>query len=327
MNWLKIIGIINYWKTKQNKKKQKTQIINLSNTSENCKIKGKAYFTWQAQLSNNRLPQWVYRIQFLHFTIKPHVWLTRAHVQTEGIHPELPLSDRRIHGFMSPPPPASGATCSEDWTRSISGCSHQTLSLFFSGQLTSKEWTVPCCRSICWELPILGIRKSWLSSALRQLKESSARLNSWTGLSHAAGTFQDNASAGRHLFSGCFYYFGGVNAALFHGGASPGTIQKKQYEYYQGFTQVAHWLKQDFCLNGLFHRFFWFALIFSIFKKWHTVLEWWPCPSLTSQPLLELSLLYHTGLYTPTIHPRSQSGQNDTFELIATSRNCEWTAN
>lgn len=225
------------------------------------------------------------------------------------------------------PPPTSGATCSEDWTRSISGCSHQTLSLFFSGQLTSKEWTVPCCRSICWELPILGIRKSWLSLALRQSKESSARLNSWTGLSHAAGTFQDNASAGRHLFSGCFYYFGGVNAALFHGGASPGTIQKKQYEYYQGFTQVAHWLKQDFCLNGLFHRFFWFALIFSIFKKWHTVLEWWPCPSLTSQPLLELSLLYHTGLYTPTIHPRSQSGQNDTFELIATSRNCEWTAN
>ena len=228
---------------------KKPPIINLSITVEKCKIKGKAYFTSQAQAATVSMPYPTFP-----FHNKTYLWLTRAHVQTEGIHPELPLSDRRIH--------RSGATCSEDWTRSISGCSHQTLSLLFSGQLTSKEWTVPCCRSICWELPILGIRKSWLSLALRQSKESSARLNSWTGLSHAAGKLQDNASAGRHLFSGCFYYFGGVNATLFHGGDSTGTIQKKECEYYHGFTQVARWLKQDFSLNWLFCRFFclrWFS--------------------------------------------------------------------
>lgn len=139
------------------------------------------------------------------FTIKTCAWLTHANVQTEGVHLELPLADRQIHRFMSSPVRCNLPRRSDEVYLRL--FSHQTLFLL-SGQLTSKEWTVPCCRSICWELPILGIRKSWLSSVLRQSKESSAWLNSWTGLSHAAATLQDNATAGRRLFSACFYYLG-----------------------------------------------------------------------------------------------------------------------
>ncbi len=109
------------------------------------------------------------------FTWKTCVWLTHANIQTEGVHPELPLAERQVHRFMF-----CSVRCNlsrrsdEDY---LSLFSHQTLFILF-GQLTLKECTVPCCRSICWELPILGIRKSWLSLALRQSKESSAWLNS-----------------------------------------------------------------------------------------------------------------------------------------------------
>lgn len=53
-----------------------------------------------------------------------------------------------------------------------------------------------------------------------------------------SGTFQDNATAARGLFSGCFYYFCGFNTTLFHGCALQNIIQEHEYEYYQGFTQV-----------------------------------------------------------------------------------------
>ena len=77
---------------------KKPPIINLSITVEKCKIKGKAYFTSQAQAATVSMPYPTFP-----FHNKTYLWLTRAHVQTEGIHPELPLSDRRIHRFMSSP--------------------------------------------------------------------------------------------------------------------------------------------------------------------------------------------------------------------------------
>lgn len=52
------------------------------------------------------------------------------------------------------------------------------------------------------------------------------------------GTFLDNATSARGLFSGCFYYFCEFNTTLFHGSAFQDNIQEHEYEYYQSFTQV-----------------------------------------------------------------------------------------
>ena len=130
-------------------------------------------------------------------------------------------------------------------------------------KLISKEWTVPCCRSICCELSILGIRKSWLSLVRRQSKGSTAWLNSWTGLSHARW----------HLPGQCYCWqefvldFVGFNTPFFHGCALQGINQEHNCKILSGLhTQMAH---EMFTLKG--HKSC--VVHYPVFEKFHFFLS------------------------------------------------------